>query len=181
MLGKSGSELTLLLTTIVSKGILLNLVSCKIHSWSWSLSIPQTSTEYNSLILFFFLFLLASTSQSEMTKQLQELKYFYAVSLDYTSTLKALQSHKKVWSILHKGHITTLVLVVPYTFTAEQVPAYGLWAFKLRYLLPENANFKAVDNIALGEDSFCESKLPGVPTHAMELNKKWTHRHSHWR
>lgn len=126
MLEKSGSELVLLLTTIVSKGILSNLVSCNIHSWSWSLyipQIPQRSTEDNSLILFFFL--LASTSQSEMTTQLQELKHFYAVRLVCTLALKALQSRKKVWSILHKGHTTTLVLVAPHTFTAEQGPAYG--------------------------------------------------------
>lgn len=34
MLEKSGSELILLLTTIVSKGILSNLVNCNIHSLS---------------------------------------------------------------------------------------------------------------------------------------------------
>lgn len=52
----------------------------------------------------------------------------------------------------------------------------GLWAFKL---LPENANFKAVGNTA--SDFFCKSKLPSMPTHAIELNKKCTHGHPHWR
>lgn len=45
----------------------------------------------------------------------------------------------------------------------------GLWELKL---IPENANFKAVGNTAWGEDSFCEPKLPSIPTHAIELNKK---------
>lgn len=52
MLEKSGSELLLLLTTIVSKGILSNLVKRNIHSRSWSLSIPQRFNEYNFLIIF---------------------------------------------------------------------------------------------------------------------------------
>lgn len=122
MLNKSGSELMMLFTTFLCKqNLLSDLVKHNVTFIYLQIVVSICSSKNQCIVSCIFLW--ANILSREMTKQLEKLKWFRAVSL---ACVLALKAQATVWSTLHKGHTTNIVaILLSQRFTAEQGPANG--------------------------------------------------------